>query len=138
MSIAVTSFDHVRLTVSDIERSRKFYDLVFGWPVYLEVPVDADDATREKFWFLFGGVLYRVSDTQLLGLRPVAEDGFHEDRCGLDHLAFTLPDRAALEAAVALLDEHGIEHEPVKELGVMAILEFRDPDNIALELVVHA
>ena len=62
----------------------------------------------------------------------------HEDRCGLDHLAFTLPDRAALEAAVALLDEHGIEHEPVKELGVMAILEFRDPDNIALELVVHA
>ena len=85
MSIAVTSFDHVRLTVSDIERSRKFYDLVFGWPVYLEVPVDADDATREKFWFLFGGVLYRVSDTQLLGLRPVAEDGFHEDRCGLDH-----------------------------------------------------
>ncbi|MEV0709250.1 VOC family protein [Nocardia aurea] len=138
MSIAATSFDHVRLTVSDIERSRKFYDLVFGWPVYLEVPVDADDATREKFWFLFGGVLYRVSDTQLLGLRPVAEDGFHEDRCGLDHLAFTLPDRAALEAAVALLDEHGIEHEPVKELGVMAILEFRDPDNIALELVVHA
>lgn len=138
MSIAATSIDHVRLTVSDIERSRKFYDLVFGWPVYLEVPAVADDATREKLSFLFGGVLYRVSDTQLLGLRPVAEDGFHEDRCGLDHLAFTLPDRAALEAAVVLLDEHGIEHEPIKELGVMAILEFRDPDNIALELVVHA
>ncbi|WP_067693335.1 VOC family protein [Nocardia jejuensis] len=138
MAIAATSFDHVRLTVSDIERSRKFYDLVFGWPVYLEVPAGADEATREKLWFLFGGVLYRVSDTQLLGLRPVAEDGFHEDRCGLDHLAFTLPDRAALDAAVALLDEHGIEHEPIKDLGVMAILEFRDPDNIALELVVHA
>ncbi|WP_405484190.1 VOC family protein [Nocardia sp. NBC_00511] len=138
MPIPVTSFDHVRLTVSDIGRSRKFYELVFGWPVYLETPADADEATRELLWFLFGGVLYRISDTQLLGLRPVAEDAFHENRCGLDHLAFTLPDRAALEAAAALLDDHSIPHEPIKDLGPMSILEFRDPDNIALELVAHS
>ncbi|WP_067708866.1 VOC family protein [Nocardia yamanashiensis] len=138
MPIATSSIDHVRLTVSDIEASRKFYEAVFGWPIYVECPENADEATRQALWFLFGGVLYRVSDTQLVGLRPVGEDGFHEDRCGLDHLAFTVPDRAALEAAAVLLDELGVAHEPIKDLGVMAILEFRDPDNIALELVAHA
>ncbi|MGH3278665.1 MAG: hypothetical protein ACRDNW_05940, partial [Trebonia sp.] len=43
-----------------IARSRAFYDRVFGWPVYAEVPADADAATREKLAFLFGGVLYQV------------------------------------------------------------------------------
>ena len=28
----------------------------------------------------------------------------------------------------------GVEHEPVKDIGPAYILEFRDPDNIALEL----
>ena len=32
MSLASTSIAHVRLTVSDIERSRRFYESVFGWP----------------------------------------------------------------------------------------------------------
>jgi glyoxylase I family protein len=46
MAITTTSIAHVRLTVTDIERSRQFYESVFGWPVLLEVPDDADDATR--------------------------------------------------------------------------------------------
>ena len=33
------------------------------------------------------------------------------------------------------LDALGIAHEPIKDIGVMYILEFRDPDNIALELI---
>ncbi|MGW4365739.1 VOC family protein [Nocardia takedensis] len=137
MPIATAAVDHLRLTVSDIDRSRAFYDLVFGWPVYLELPPDADEATREQLWFLFGGVLYRVGETQLLGLRPVGADEFDENRTGLDHLAFQVADRAALEDAVALLDANGIGHEGIKNLGVMSILEFRDPDGIALELVVR-
>ena len=87
MAINTTSIQHVRLTVTDIARSREFYDSVFGWPVLLEVPDDADAETREKLWFLFGGVIYRAGDT-LVGLRPVADDSFDEDRVGLDHLAF--------------------------------------------------
>ena len=73
MPINTTSIQHIRLTVTDITRSRKFYDSVFGWPVALEVPVDADAETREKLWFLYDGVLYRAGDL-LVGLRPVADD----------------------------------------------------------------
>ena len=41
---------------------------------------------------------------------------------------------AELEAAVALLDERGVRHGGLKDIGAGFILEFRDPDNIALEL----
>lgn len=136
MPIASSSFDHVRLTVTDIDRSRAFYDTVFGWPIAWEMPADADGVTREQYWFLFGGVIYQMGNA-LLGLRPVGADGFDEDRVGLDHLAFSVATRAELDAAAALLDELGIAHEGVKDLRAMYILEFRDPDNIALELVVR-
>jgi len=135
MTITTTGFNHVRLTVTDLATSRSFYDRLFGWPVAFELPADADEATRESLWFLFGGLIYAVPGG-LLGLRPVAPgtDAFSEDRVGLDHLSFTVASRAELDTAVALLDELGAPHEGVKDLGDMDILEFRDPDGIALEL----
>jgi glyoxylase I family protein len=137
MAISANSVAHVRLTVTDIGRSRQFYESVFGWPVALEVPPDADDATRERMSFLFGGVLYDLGDL-LIGLRPVADDCFDEDRVGLDHLCLRVSSRTELEAAAAHLDELGVAHEPIKEIGHGSILEFRDPDNIALELIAPA
>lgn len=133
-AINTTSIAHIRLTVTDIERSRRFYESVFGWPINLEVPEDADDETRERLAFLFGGVIYNVGDARV-ALRPVATDRFDEDRTGLDHLAFRLDNKAELEAAAAHLDALGIAHEPIKDIAVMYILEFRDPDGIALELI---
>jgi glyoxylase I family protein len=134
MTINTTSIQHVRLTVTDIARSREFYDSVFGWTVMLELPADADAETREALWFLFGGVIYRTGDI-LVGLRPVAEDVFDENRAGLDHVAFRVDSREELDAAAAHLDELGIAHEPIKDISMAYILEFRDPDNIALELI---
>jgi glyoxylase I family protein len=133
VALTSTSIAHVRLTVTDIERSRQFYESVFDWPVLLEVPENADEATRDQLAFLYGGVVYDLGGT-LLGLRPVATDRFHEDRAGLDHLAFRLGSKDELDTAAAHLDEVGVEHEPVKDIGPSYILEFRDPDNIALEL----
>ena len=133
MGITANSIAHVRLTVSDIERSRQFYESVFGWPVLLEVPENADTATRNQLAFLFGGVIYDMGGA-LIALRPVATDRFHEDRCGLDHIAFRAVSKTQLDSAATHLDDLGIEHEPVKDIGPSYILEFRDPDNIALEL----
>jgi glyoxylase I family protein len=133
VGLASTSIAHVRLTVTDIERSRQFYESVFGWPVLIEVPENADAETRNQLGFLFGGVIYDLGGT-LLGLRPVATDCFDENRCGLDHIAFRMSNKDELDAAAAHLDEVGVQHEPVKDIGPSYILEFRDPDNIALEL----
>jgi glyoxylase I family protein len=132
--IATDAIHHIRLTVTDIASSRAFYESVFGWPVLLEMPVGADDATREQLSFLFGGVIYRA-DGFLIGLRPVASDSFDENRCGLDHLGLAVESRAALDAAAGELDRLGVRHDGVKDIGTSYILEFRDPDNIALELI---
>jgi len=102
--------------------------------VAYEVPPDADEATRQQLGFLYGGVIYQLGDS-LLGLRPVGTDSFHEDRVGLDHVSFTVGSLADLEAAAAFLDNLGISHGGVRNVGPASILEFRDPDNIALELV---
>lgn len=133
MPIATNAYAHLRLTVTDIEKSRAFYDDIFALPVAFELPADADEATREQLSFLFGGVIYQLGDS-LLGLRPVSKDAFDEDRTGLDHVSFAVADRAALDDAATLLDERGITHGGVKDIGAGHILEFRDPDNIALEL----
>jgi glyoxylase I family protein len=135
MPVPVSAFSHVRLTVTDIERSRAFYESVFGFDIAFEAPpADADDATKEQLAFLFGGVIYTFAGG-LLGLRPVApgEDRHDENRVGLDHLSFTAK-REDLDAAVTLLDGLGIAHEEIKDIGPAHILEFRDPDNVALEL----
>ncbi len=134
-TVPVTGFAHVRLTVRDLARSRAFYDALFGWEVAYEVPDGADDATREQLGFLFGGLIYAWPGG-LFGLRPVApeSDGFDEDRVGLDHLALQVSSRAELDAAAEALDALGAPHEQVKDLGTGWILEFRDPDGIALEL----
>ena len=137
MPVAVNDYNHVRLTVRDIDVSRTFYDSVFGFDVAFELPPNPDEQTKEELSFLFGGVIYQFGGG-LLGLRPVApgDDEFHENRTGLDHVSFAVPDVAALEQAVSVLDELGVAHEGIKDLGDagIAILEFRDPDNIALEL----
>jgi glyoxylase I family protein len=133
MTIHTTSIAHVRLTVTDIDRSRQFYDSVFGWPILIEMPEQANAATRETLSFLFGGVIYDLGGA-LIGLRPVATDRFDEDRAGLDHLAFRVGSKDELDSAADHLDFLGIAHEPIKDIGPAYILEFRDPDNIALEL----
>lgn len=136
MSIPATGYAHVRLTVTDIARSRAFYEDVFGFPVAYEVPAGADEATEEALAFLFGGVIYSFGGGSLLGLRPVApgSDRFDEDRVGLDHVSFALTGRSDLEAVAAALDERGVAHGGIKDIGGAFILEFRDPDNIGLEL----
>jgi glyoxylase I family protein len=135
MSIAVEGFSHVRLTVTDIARSRAFYDRVFALPVAYEVRADADEATRQQLGFLYGGVIYRLG-AGLLGLRPVAPGGdrFDEDRVGLDHLSFAVRDAAAVREAARRLEELGVPHSGVKDLGRAVLVEFRDPDGIALEV----
>lgn len=140
MPISATDYAHVRLTVTDIDRSRAFYDAVFGFPVAFEAPpADADQETKDQLSFLFGGVIYRFGGG-LLGLRPVAPDGdrHDEDRVGLDHLCFAVASQADLRDAVVVLDDLGIAHEGIKDIGVGHILEFRDPDDIALELLAPA
>jgi glyoxylase I family protein len=137
MQIAVGPVHHLRLTVTDVNRSRDFYTSLLGFDVGVESPSADDPAAAEMNKILFGGVVL-VRGSLLMGLRPVApkNDRFDEDRVGLDHLSFAVPGRADLEAAVKLFDERGVRHGEITRLTAFGIdvLPFRDPDNIQIEL----
>lgn len=64
-------------------------------------------------------------------------DAFDETRAGLDHLAFTVADRGELDAWAARLADAAVVHSPITAANSVpgaAVLVFRDPDNIQLEL----
>jgi glyoxylase I family protein len=135
--IAISQVHHLRLTVTDVRRSREFYTGLLGFEVVAESPPPGDPAAAETFKVLFGGVLM-ARGSLVLGLRPVAPAGdrFDPDRVGLDHLSLGVASREDLERAAALFDEHGVTHgviTPIKRFGI-EVLSFEDPDGMQLEL----
>lgn len=119
---------HLRLTVADVDRSRAFYSEVLGFQYVSDLP---------------SGIILS-NGTVALGLGPSPDparaqrnDRFDENRVGLDHLSFGVGSRSDLEAAVRALEERGVPHGEIKDLGEafgLYVLAFRDPDNIQLEL----
>jgi glyoxylase I family protein len=135
--IPVGEIHHLRLTVTDVQRSREFYTSLLGFQVAVESPPDDDPSAAEVYKILFGGVVM-IRGSLLMGLRPLApaDDRFDSDRVGLDHLSFSVPARADLEQAVRLFDERGVAHGEITRLAGFGIdvLPFEDPDGIQLEL----
>ena len=131
---------HLRLTVTDVERSRAFYTELLGFQIAMDTPPPADDPYHDLATDLLQDGIVMVNGDLLLGLRPVdaerASDRFDPFRCGLDHLSFAMAGRAELEAAVRAFEERGVEHSTITDLPPfgIAVLPFKDPDGVALEL----
>ena len=122
------SVHHLRLTVSDVERSRAFYTDVLGFQHVMDLPSGV---------FLSNGTVGLGIGPSPDPSRAPRDDRFDEARVGLDHLSFGVASREELERAQSLLDQQGIPHGEITDLGdafAMYILAFRDPDNIQLEL----
>lgn len=135
--ISSSGFAHVRLTVTDIARSKAFYDQIFGWPTVVDASGSADEpgvrGSPEKF---YGGTVYQTPQGTLFGLRPVGTATFDSEHTGLDHVSFAVASRSDLVGAAAALTDAGIEHGDVIDLtdAGIAILSFQDPDDINIEL----
>ena len=136
--IDTSGLHHLRLTVTDVDRSRAFYSEVLGFTVVAESPGDpADPAVRTDPDQLYGGCVFQAYG-MLIGLRPVADpaDRFDSERVGLDHISFTVGARDDLTRAAERLRARDIPHGEVRDLPAfgIAILSFSDPDGIHLEL----
>jgi glyoxylase I family protein len=117
---------HVALTVTDLDRSRPWYQALFG-----SSPVMDEDTGP------FHHVVWLLGGQTLVGLHQFpdlhATDPFDERRPGLDHVAFACASRAELERWESKLNALGIENGGVVDAPYGSGLSFRDPDNIALE-----
>jgi glyoxylase I family protein len=133
---------HLRIAVTDVQRSMAFYTEVLGFEIAVAAPPPRGDEHHEAIVDSLQGGVILMHQGLFFGLRPVdderagAADRFDPFRVGLDHLSFAVPRRADLDAAVDLLDERGVEHGPIRELVPLGLsfLAFFDPDGVALEL----
>jgi len=131
--VAIISLHHLGLTVRDAEASAAWYERVLGFR--RSDAFEAPDGARRKVFLLHDGLGIRLGLTQ-----HAAGDGgpFDETRTGLDHLAFGVASRAELDGWAGRLDELGVPRSALAPANTMpgaAVLVFRDPDNIQLELV---
>ena len=111
----------VKLPVSDLARSRQWYEQVFGFTVALEFP-DHEGVVRGV-----AGSLPGLGDTSisLRENRPVAAA-----LAGYDILHLSVASRDELENWAAKLDRLTVEHSPISDATSHWLLSVVDPDRL--------
>lgn len=118
---------HVAITVTDLQRSIRWYRALLG----TEPVLDEDEQAGG-----FHHTVFAIGGGQLFGLHTHPEpatDKFDEHRTGLDHVSFGCADRDELQTWTARLDELDITHGDIVDTHYGSGVSFRDPDGIALE-----
>lgn len=122
----LTGFHHVALTVSDRDASVAWYRDVLGFVELFRE--EGEDRRACVMRFAHGPI--GIGVVEFTG----PHDTFDERRTGLDHLALSVATRDDLDEWAAKLTASGIEHSGAIDVPPGAILNFRDPDGIALAL----
>ncbi len=124
---SVVDIHHVALTVRSRDESAAWYASTLGFEELFRE--DAED--RKACVLRFPGGGYSVGLVE----HTRAEQGrFDPHRQGLDHVAFTVPSREVLEEWANEFSRTGVEHSGIVDVPPGAILNFKDPNGIALAL----
>jgi glyoxylase I family protein len=99
---------HFGLTVRDVDASAAWYVEVLGFHRVGEF--ESPDGSRRKVFLRHSGLQARLGLTQH---RDGGQDAFDETSVGLDHVAFTVADRAELDAWATRLAARAVAHSPV-------------------------
>ena len=121
--MAFTGADHVSFSVTDLDRSERFYTDVFDLVRLLDVGY-ARILVHRQTGFMFTLTRHEGAN----------EGGFSELNTGLDHLGFAVESRDELVEWERKLDGLGVTYTPIRDMEFSYHLNFRDPDDIALEL----
>lgn len=108
----------MKLPVTNLERSREWYERVFGLTVQMEFRDDDGGLVR--------GVVFEPVDGVYIALRQNTRAA--QGIVGFDPVSLGVADRAALEAWVGHLDAEGVEHSPIIEASIGWLLVLNDPD----------
>ncbi len=127
INIKTPGVHHLALRCTDLERSRRFYVEILGFPVVLEAP--------NIFIFLAGSSAVAVRGPEADTPRG---DVFSPFRVGLDHVALACADESELERVALALSGAGVENTGVKLDEVLGkrYVAFKDLDRIAWEFYI--
>lgn len=130
----IKGIQHVSITVSDIGRSERWYSRALGLTRQFVEKHHESDAGG------YAVVLGNETGAFNIGLEHHPEntgDTFNPRRNGLDHFCLSVGDRKDIERWAERLDSENIAHSGIVDiLGMpMAVLNFKDPDMIAIELI---
>jgi glyoxylase I family protein len=123
----LSAFHHVSLSVRSCDASAEWYRTVLGF----EERFREEHPERRACVMGFAGAGFSVAVVEHL---PVREEDFDPTRRGLDHLAFSVSSSEEMAGWATRLDDAGVIHSGVIDIPPGAILNFKDPDGIALSL----
>ena len=133
------TFNHIGHCVTDLDRSRRFYEQVLGFTHQRDLPIPdapasqllrvAEPVGATAVYLTLGEFTLELLHFARDGNDPRRERGFTEP--GLTHLSFSVAD---IDATCALAAEHGGEVLRDTNVGGRAVM-IRDPDGQLLELL---
>lgn len=135
--IAVQSFSHVCIGVSDIEASAAFYTTVLGMDVVFDVELEGaglDSVTggAAQQGRMVGGLIGAAMVELLsLGAMPECPSGPH---LGYTNVSFRVDDLDATHAAVRR-DHPDVRADPIVDIGGVRMFFIYDPDRTPIELL---
>ncbi len=119
----ILGLHHVKVAVTNLERSRSWYERVLDLEPILEWP-DSRGVVR--------GVRYRAKGGFALALRE--DPAVAQATVGYDPFAILVQGRGDVQAWADRLERLGVDHSPVTAGALGWLLWFDDPDGLQLKI----
>lgn len=137
--VAVNGLHHIAYRCRDAEETRRFYEDLLGLPLVHVVRGDAVPSTGEQCPFVH--LFFEMTDGSYVAFFDLGDDQAAEPSPNtpkwVNHLALRVESEAAVDRALARLEEAGVEVlGPVLHDGFVRSIYFFDPNGIRLELTL--
>jgi catechol 2,3-dioxygenase len=125
MGFRIRRVGHLVLRVKDVQRSRRFFEEILGFPVV---------AQNERGMVFFSTDL--KDNHHMLAIMPAKEGAAMPtpDHVGMQHVSFELGSFAELQDAYGLFKEKGVRIDHTVYHGITKSVYFYDPDGNRLEV----